>query len=473
MTTVNENEDQKVETVEKEKDIEEKAAKPAVKKRTKKADSPSAEPEADKEPETGSGDTPESDTLVEFTIEVKKEEIEKTFDDTLLRYAVDFKLPGFRKGKAPIEVVKARLSDAVRSEVTEKMINDAFIKKVETEKIKVISRPEVKNIDYEEGKDLKATVSVEVLPEITLPDFDSMEIEVPSDALQMKPYDEQDAVSRVMQSFQRQAPVTDREIKEDDLVVLKYQSKILKTRRMDRRKSSYFGVKKDKPFEIIDLYNDIIGKKIGDKFQIVRKYPDDYQKKIWAGQEIEHYIEIENAYEMVTPELDEKFLKARGYSDEAEFKKKLKEDYEAYTDKFKEDKRTEIFLDKLVGMIPVPVPRSLVEQEMAQMIQRNPYEFSVENEEDQMKVLSRLKINAEHSVHLSLLIETAREKLEVKVTADELEAAYRSMAEQNRMDVKEVRKFYMKSENKQHLEESLLRKKVIDMLKEKIKIKEV
>jgi trigger factor len=473
MTTVNENEDQKVETVEKEEDIEKKAAKPAVKKRTKKADAPSAEPDAAEEPETGSGDALESDALVEFTIEVKNEEIEKTFNDTLLRYAVDFKLPGFRKGKAPIEVVKARLSDAVRSEVIEKMINDAFIKKVETEKIKVISRPEVKNIDYEEGKDLKAIMSVEVLPETTLPDFESMEIEIPSDALQMKPYDEQDAVARVLQSFQRQVPVTDREIKEDDLVMLKYQSKILKTRRMDRRKSSYFGVKNDRPFEIIDLYNDIVGKKIGDKFQIIRKYPDDYQKKIWAGQEIEHYIEIENVYEMVTPELDEKFLKARGFNDEAEFKKKLKEDYEAYGNKFREDKKTEIFLEKLVGMVAVTAPRSLVEQEMAQMIQRNPYEFSVENEEDEMKVLSRVKTNAENAVHLSLIIEAVREKFEVKVTGDELETAYRSMAEQNRMDVKEVRKFYMKSENKQHLEESLLRKKVIDILKEKIKIKEV
>lgn len=479
MTTVNENEDQKVETVEQEEDVEKKAAKPAVKKRTRKTDQTAAEPEAVEETGPGDVDTADTavstevDTMVEFTIEVKNEDIENTFNETLLRYAVDFKLPGFRKGKAPMDVVKARLNEAVRSEVIEKMINEAFIKKVEAEKIKVISRPEVKNIDYEEGKDLKAVVSVEVLPEITLPDFESMEMEIPLKDIKMKPYDEEDSIARVLQSFQRQVPVTDREIREEDLVVLKYQSKILKTRRMDRRKSSYFHVKKDGPFEIIDLYDDIIGKKTGDKIQLQRTYPADHQKKIWAGQEIEHYIEIENVYEMVTPELDEKFLKARGFNDETEFKNKLKEDYEAYGNKFQEDKKTDIFLEKLVGMVTFPVPNSLVEQEMAQMFQRNHHDFSIENEEDEMRVLTRLKINALNAVRLSLLVEAVKDKYEVKVSGDELETAYRDMADQNRMDVKEVRKFYMKSENKQHLEESLMRKKVIDKLKEKIKIKEV
>lgn len=483
MTTVNETENQTVEPeVEKkaEKKVEkavEKDAKPKSGTK-KKAAKPKvkAEPEPPKvetETETEVEKKPEADTITRFTVEVKKEEIENNFDEALLKYAAEFKLPGFRKGKAPLDVVKARIKDAVREEVVDKLLNQAVYKKIDDEKMQIISQPAVEKVDYEEGKDLKAEVTVEVIPDVELPDLETIEVEIPAKELEPEAYVEKEAIERVLKSNQRRMPVINREIRENDMVTLKYQSKILETKRMDRRKEGQYLVNKETPFDIIDLYDDIVGKKSGDKFEIKRKYPEDYKKKPWAGKEIEHYIQVESVFEMVTPELDETFLKAAGVQNEDEFKKKLKEEYDSYNTRHVEEKRIERILEKLNTVTDFPLPRAMVEQEMGRMIRENPYQFNIQDEKQGANVMQILKTNAESTVRLHFIIEAVKKKYDVHVTAEDLENSYKLYAERNNLDVKEIRKFYLKSENKQHLEDSLSREKVMDLLKEKIKIKEV
>ncbi len=413
------------------------------------------------------------DLFVEFFIEIKKEEIEKSFNEALARYAAEMKIPGFRKGKVPIEVVKSRYKDSIIDEVKAKIVEEALYDRIKKDKMKVISPPNVKNIDYKEGKDLKATVKVEVFPEVKLPDLETLEVEIPAKELEIEPFDEQEAVDRVLQANQRQVPVSKREIKDNDVVMLKYQSKILETKRMSPKKSSHYRVIKEEPFEILDLYEEMIGKKVKDELVVKRKYPEDYKKKTWAGKEVEHYIEIENVFEMVKPDLDEAFIKSIGFKDEAEFKKKLKEDYEAYAHKSKEDKKMGSIIDKLNEVVDFPLPKSLVDQEMARMVQQDPYRFNLDfkDEKDPQKMMDILKTNAEKSVRFSFIVEAVKSEFKLEVSSSDLEKEYKRAAEMNKIDILEVRKFYMKKENKQNLEEALSRNKVMDLLKEKIKIK--
>lgn len=413
------------------------------------------------------------DLFVEFTIEIKKEEIEKSFNEALARYTAEMKMPGFRKGKVPIEVVKSRYKDAIIDEVKAKMVEEALYDRIKKDKMKVISPPDIKNIDYEEGKDLKATVKVELFPEVKLPDLETLEVEIPAKELEIEPFDEKEAVDRVLQANQRQVPVSNREIKDNDVVMLKYQSKILETKRMSPRKSSHYRVIKEEPFEVLDLYEEMIGKKVKDELVVKRKYPGDYKKKTWAGKEVEHYIEIENVFEMVKPDLDEAFIKSLGLKDVTEFKKKLKEEHEAYFQKSKEDKKMGSIMDKLDEIVDFPLPKSLVDQEMARMVQHDPYRFNLDfkDEKDPKKIMDLLKTKAEKSVRFSFIVEAVKSEFKLEVSSSDLEKEYKRAAEMNKIDIREVRKFYMKKENKQNLEEAVSRDKVMDLLKEKIKIK--
>lgn len=439
---------------EKEEKTEEKETKPKSKTKTvKKA--------ADKEIKTKA----KEDLFVEFTVKIKNREIEKNFDEALLNYAEEIKLPGFRKGKAPLEVVRSRLKDSIRAEVIGKMLQEAIFKKIQEDKLKIVSEPKIQKIDSEEGKDATAKVMVEVMPEVNLPDLEAMEVEIPAKDLEIEPYDEQKAIDRVLMANQRQAPVTGRGIKDNDMVTIKYQTKNLETKRMERRKDSYYMVVKDSPSEILELYDAIFGKKTGDKLTIKRKYPADFKKKIWAGKEMEHTIDIDNVYEMAKPDLDETFIKAQGFKDEAEFKKKLHEQYQEYSKQQQQDKKVTAVIDKLSETVDFLLPQTLVEAEMSRMAQQNPYQFQ--------NSMELLKTNAEKSVRFSFIVQAVTDKYNLKVVTDELNKEYISIAEHNRLDVKEVRNFYSKKENREQLEDQLLRQKVVALLKEKIKVKEV
>ncbi|UCH93539.1 MAG: trigger factor [Candidatus Aminicenantes bacterium] len=431
------------------------------------------EPKA-KKTVTGKEEKEKNDLLVKFTLKVAKEEVEEEFNKALTQYAAEIKLPGFRRGKIPVEVIKTRYKEAIREEAISKVIEKAVLEKIEADKMKIISQPTVKKIDFEEGKDVEAEIEVEVFPTVEIPYLETLEVKIPAADLQSEDYDEQEQINLVLEAHKRQAPAK-REIKDGDYVRLKYQSKILSTKRMTPKKDTYLAVKENEPFEILDLYKEMIGKRIGDSLTVRRSYPGDYNKKPWAGKEIEHYITIENVFEIVKPELDKDFLKSIGFEDEESFKKKLQEEYEQMNRRQIEDKKLTHIIDMLCETIVFPLPRGMVEHEVSRMaeqrLQRQPLDFKDENQV--REYLDSLKPEAEKSLRFSFIVEAVKEKFNLEVSSDDLEKQYKSIAEENNAPLKEVRKFYMNKENARDLKDTLARKKVLDLIKGKVTVKEV
>lgn len=426
--------------------------------------------EAAKDSESGE----ENPLLKEFSVEVTKDEIEKTFNEAVEKYASELRLPGFRKGKVPVDVIRSRYKEAVTEEVKEKVIQQAVFDKIEKEKMRIISQPEVLDVHYNDGEDLKADVRVELFPEISLPDFDTLKAEIPAADLKGDDYDEAKQIDAVLENNRRQKPVASRAIQDGDYVMYKYQSKILQTKRMTPRKSTHFAVKEDEPTEIMDFYKEIIGKKLEEEFTIKRTYPEDYKKKPWAGKDVEHYIKIESIFEMNKPDLDENFFKQMGVEDEAEFKKKLKEEYDRYAERRLEDKKMKAVIDTVSDAIVFPLPQTMVNQEMTRMLQQGGIPKVDPKDEGAMKdAVENMKKDAERSLRFSFIIEKIKEEHKLDVTTADLEGEYKRIAEGNHVPLKEVRKFYLKKENAEQLKDSLMRDKVMDFLKEKVKIKEI
>lgn len=417
----------------------------------------------------------ESELLVKFSIEVTNEEIEKSFEQTAANYARDVKIPGFRKGKVPIEVVKSRYKDALNDEVINKAIEKAVFDRIDKEKMKIAASPVVEKIDHKEGENLKADITVEVFPEVNLPDLEKIEIEVPAKDLKLEEYDEEKQIDAFLEANRRRVPVSGRAIKEKDYVKIKYQSKLLDTKRMTPKKEAEYPVNKEGEFEILDLYKELIGKKLKDKLTVKNKYPENYKKKIWAGKEIEHYIEIEAIFELVKPELDNELLQSMGFKDVASFKTQLKADYDQYEKNHRENKISQLIADKINEVIEFPVPPTLIDQEAARMLNyRSGGQLNFKDEKQAREFLAPFKVQAEKSIKFSLIVTAVKDEFKIEVASDDLEQEYKRIADKNNIPLKEVRKYYLNSKKDlQALKESLHKVKVMEFLKEKVKIKEV
>jgi trigger factor len=410
-----------------------------------------------------------------FTIEVSREEIAEAFDQLAEKYTHEVKMPGFRRGKVPLEVIKSRFEGPIKEEVLNTVIQEAVKKKIEEDGIKAASPSVLQELDYEDGGDLKADMMVEVFPTIELPDFESTEVEIPAAELKYDDYDEEKQIDRFLEGNSRRTLVVSRPVKDGDQVTLKYQSKILQTKRMTPRKEANYVVKETEKFEILDLYKEIIDKKVDDTITLQRTYPEDYEKKAWAGKEIEHYITIQSIFEMVKPELNEEFLKSLPFEgDVPQFKERLKEEYEKHHQGQIEEKKINLVISRLAEMVTFALPRSLVEEETSRLQAQYGGQIKFTDKKQEEEFRGALRQEAERSLKVSLLTDAIREKYRLDVTNDDLEAQYKIIAEQNNLPLKDVRKAYMnKKEYAGQLKASLLNDKIKGLLNEKVKIKEV
>jgi trigger factor len=424
------------------------------------------------QPETDKKET-ENLLLRRFRISMPGEELAKEIDTLAVQYSLKVKMPGFRQGKVPVDVVKKVYKQALEEEVIQQAVSKLAFARIEQDKIAIASEPYVEKMDHPEGQDLVADIAVEVLPDIELPDIEKLQVKIPAAILKGEPYDEAKQIELVLEANKRSLPVKDRPLQENDLALLLVQSTDMSSKRKWPRQETYFMMNKENQAEISGLYDELLGKKAEDKFSIQRSYQTDTAKKAWHGKKIEHQVELKAIFELKKPELDENFLKALGLKNAADFKAKLKEEYEHRQEHQKDEQIMDKIYERLLESSSFPIPRSLVEQEAARQLTQNKRPLNFKNEEEKIKLKELLFSQAEGAVRLSLILEQVRKHYHIVVTDEDIEKEYAHLARHNSLPEAEIKKYYAEQKKLDELKDHLLNVKLNGFIKEKIKIKEV
>ena len=408
-----------------------------------------------------------------FQITMADEEINREIETLALQYSQKVKMPGFRQGKVPVDVVKKVYKQALQEEVIQQAVSKLAFARIEQDKIAIASEPFVEKMDHAEGKGLVADIAVEVLPAVVIPDLEKLQVKIPASELKGEKFDESKQIELVLEANKRSQPVKERPIQEDDLVQLLAQSTDLAGKRKWPRLESYFMMKKENAAEISGLFEELLGKKIGDQLTFQRTYESGAAKKAWNGKKIEHQVEIKSIFELKKPELDENFLNALGLKNAEDFKSKLKEEFEHRQQHHKEEQILDKIYEQLLAACTFPVPRSLVEQEAARRLTQNKRPLNFKNDEEKNKLKELLLTQAEQAVRLSLILEQVRKQYQLEVTHEDIEKEYAHLAKHNGLPEKEIKKYYAEDKKLDELKDHLLNVKINEFIKGKIKIKEV
>ena len=421
-----------------------------------------------------SAPAPEDNPLLRrFQVSLGREELNREIDLLAEEYSHKMKMPGFRQGKVPVDVVKKVHAQALRDEVIQGAVSKLAFARIEQDKLAIAGEPFVEKMDDHGAEGFQADIAVEVLPEVELPELDRLRVEIPAAALQGEAFDEARQIERVLEGNKKSLPVQGRPIAADDLVLLMVQSSETASKRKWPRQETYFMMKTDHPSEISGLHDALLGKQGGDSFTLQSAYPADAVKKAWAGKKIEHQVEIKAVYELKKPELDEEFLKSLGMKTAEEFKLKLKEEYRHHQEHHRDEALMEGIFEKLLEASHFPVPRSLQEQEVARRLSQNRQPLNFKDEEEKAKFKVLVFDQAEKAVRLSLILERVREKYQVVVNDADLDKEYAHLAQHHGVAEKEIRKYYSEEKKAAELKDHLLQVKINEFLKEKIKVKEV
>jgi trigger factor len=415
----------------------------------------------------------ESPLIRRFQVAMGQEEIAREIDRLAGQYSQKMKMPGFRQGKVPVDVVKKVHQQALREEVIQQAVGKLAFARIEKDKMAIAGEPYVEKMDDRGSLGFEADIAVEVLPEIELPDLGKLKVEIPASALKGEAFDEPKQIERVLEANKRSFPVQDRVVAENDLVLLQVQSADAASKKKWPRQETYFMMHRENPSEIPGLFDALLGKKIGEKITVLDDYPADAAKKAWAGKKIEHRVEIKALYELKKPELDQDFLKSMGVKSSEEFKAKLKEEYQHHQEHRRDEALMEGIYETLLDAARFPVPRSLQEQEVARRLAQNRQGLSFKDEEEKARFKELVFAQAEKSVRLSLILDKVREKFHITVDGADLEKEYAHLAQHHSLPEKEIRRYYSDKKKAEELKDHLLHDKVSAFIREQIKVKEV
>lgn len=413
-----------------------------------------------------------SDVKVELTISLGAEELKAAEQVALTKLAKEVKIEGFRKGKAPLEMVAAQVDPNLLNQETlenalSKSVAEAFLK----EKVQAINRPEVDVKKFIPGTELEFTATTEIMPKVELGDYKKLDVK--KEAVKVSKKEIKETIDRILNNFAEKKKV-EREAKNGDEVIIDFLGK-KEGVAFDGGKAEKFPLELGSKSFIPGFEEGLIGRKAGDELSLDLEFPKDYHAKDLAGAKVVFEVKIHEVRENVEPEINEEFLSKLGnFKTKEEFEKQIEEDLKTQKQAEADEKFKDELVKKLAEVSKVPVPEILLEDQKRsiEMDMQQNLMYSGLSLEDYLERMGKtreewlekdVKEAAEMRVKSGLALAELSKVEKVKSDTKELDARIAQLKEQYG-NSKEVQKQLSSDDVRRNLANQILTEKTIDLL---------
>ena len=306
---------------------------------------------------------------VKFTVTVDKETISKSHGKAIKSLGKDVKVPGFRKGHVPMEVLERAIDPARLAQVEiNDAINESVIELIETEDLQLLDQPTVSVTKYVPNDTLEFTAEIEVVPPVKLGDPTKLKVKKPEAKVDKEQID--DVIKRLQVNAAEKKSV-DRAAKNGDEVIIDFTG-FKDGEEFEGGKAKDYQLELGSGAFIPGFEDGIVGHKPGEKFDVNVTFPKEYGVKNLAGMKAVFKIELKKVNELTLPELNDDF--AKSFSADLTTMDALRKDIENELMRQEEASAREKYhselLDKLSEKSEVDVPQVLVDDQVPQMKQR-------------------------------------------------------------------------------------------------------
>jgi trigger factor len=348
-------------------------------------------------------------TRVKLTVEVPFDELRPSLDAAYKTIGSQIKVPGFRAGKVPSRIIDQRVG---RGAVLQEAVNEALPKfygqAVEENKIRPLGQPEVDvtEVPAEEGQDLKFTIEVDVRPELVLPEYEGIEVEVDVVDAEAAAADVEERMTALRQRFGTLAPV-DRAALTGDFVSIDLAAAI-GAEEIDSAKGISYEIGAG---NMIDGLDDAL---VGMAVEETKVFSAPLAGGEHEGKDAEVTVTVQSVKERVLPALDDDFAQL---ASEFDTLAELQADIQAQAERAKRfdqgvQARDKV-LEHLLEHTEIPVPEALIEAEVTQHLEG---ESRLEDEEHRAEV----DTNTRRAMRSQFLLDAIAEKEQVSVAQAEL-----------------------------------------------------
>jgi len=411
---------------------------------------------------------------VEFTITISAEKFSAAVDEVFKKNVKKITVPGFRKGKAPRKLIEKTYGEGVfYEEAVDALLPDAYEAAVKEMGIDPVDMPKVEVADIGKDKDLVIKGSVTVKPEVKLGDYKGLKLEEIVNTVSSKDVDEE--LTRRQERNARQIAIEDRAVAKDDIANINFEGFVDGAAFPGGKGENYDLVIGSNSF-IPGFEDQIIGKSIGEEFDVNVTFPEDYHSEELKGKAAIFKTKVNSIMVKELPALDDEFAKDVSEFDtldelKADIKAKLKEAADARTKQEKENAAIDAVIETMEADIPDCMVDSRIESTIrennARMAQQGisfeQYLGYMGTTVDQFK--EQIKPNALLQVKGTLALEEIAKLEKLEAQDSDVDEQLQKMADAYKMELDKVKEF-MRDEDIETLKSDIKITKALEFLVE-------
>ncbi len=411
------------------------------------------------------------------SVEVVEDEIKEAYDSYYMEKARSAKIPGFRTGKAPLNIVKNYYEKSAKADVLDRILNKSYYDVITKEKISpIFSSINFRDIDFSDNK-LTYEVEFEVRPDVDIKDYKGIDVEVERVVVEDKEID--DFIERYRENLASFSPVEDRGVKDGDYILC--DMKIKEGDAVIEESNGQF-IEVSSSKLLPGIADALYGVNGGDFRSVEVDVPKDYFYEKLKGKKVIFEFNIKEIKEKKLPEIDKEFLKNAGdFKSSDEFRESVRKDIEATKKGYANEVMRGKLVDKLSSKYNFPLPKSyidralnnIVKDEAARLVRDDGKSMDEVNEEE-LKKDPKLIERAEAEVKRAIVIDEIGELENIDVTDEDLENEYYLLSRKYKQTPETIKAYYEDDEGRlSSLKYSIRWDKIVDFLVENANVKEI
>jgi trigger factor len=399
-----------------------------------------------------------------LNIVVPNKDIEEQVSTKLKAAQKDSKLKGFRKGKAPMDVVSSMFGPEIRQEVIWDLASKTFSKLAQEKDLKIVSRPNLIPETLDEGKDAKFKATFEVYPEVSLAKISK--ISFTNFLCDITDEDLDKTINNLQKRMSQWEPV-DEVSKDGDQIKINFVGRI-DGEEFEGGTAEDFSVEIGSKSMIKGFEEGLIGLKKGDKKILELNFPEDYGKKELASKPVSFDTEVNEVLSPKLPELNEEFFKSTGIEavDVESFKKEVRTKLEEDLENILKGKVKQSLFDALIEVNEFEVPSAMIDSEISNMKQDTARRMGMDPKEIKEDLFPNETFadEATKRVKVGILLNKIIEDKELKPDADKVKEIIEERAKNYKDPQQVINYFYSDDEQLRNIESISLEEQVVDAL---------
>lgn len=382
-----------------------------------------------------------------------KVDLSKEIKEALIAKQANSNLKGFRKGKAPLEMVQKLFGPQVENDALYRFISEQFYQAVKKENLRAVGYPQFGNTKYESGKTVAFEATVEIIPEIEIKDYSNFTFKKDSEVVSEEDFNL--LKKNYLSNKSEIVEVTDagHSLQKGDFAVFNFEGEKEDGSKPDNMKAQEYMLEIGSGQFIPGFEDGMMGMKKGEKKDVKLTFPSEYHEESLRNAPVTFHVELLEIKQKNIPELTDELAKELGFESVEDFTNKNKNRMALQKKREVQSKLQQEILEKLIQENPFEVPKALIDDQKESVKQELSGSLKQQGFNDQMINLyfdrwdDDVTQKALFQVRSGLLLDKLAKKYNVEAADSDLDQKIEEMVAQSGLSKDEISNYYKTNEN--------------------------